>query len=392
MKKETWIFRSSSVKPYFMKGSIEVIKTYLAIYILDILALAFLFVLLYRNSQPDKSHKRLFSYGIVLTVLVILAEIGTITAYEGGTELRNLNIFCNVIGFSITPVIPIVLTALFDTKTLKKHEVLLLPTLINIAAVILSPIFGWVFYVDSGNHYVRGPLFLVFVAVYILNILILLVRTLYACQRTLYPIKWKIISLFLFTIIGTCVQLIYPLVYVTWHCVTLSLFLLYILFTEFDGSFDILTQLYNRASFDKALKQLHHKKMFSLIVMDINDFKDINDTFGHDYGDDVLKEVGAIIKSSFDYQCSWFRTGGDEFCVIRRDANREKLKEQLKSLTSKLAAERQNNQCLPTISYGYSIFEGNIDLNIKRMLKEADDQMYCYKQLNKNKMDETQDQ
>ena len=375
-----------------LERAYEVIGTYLATYIMDIIALIFLFILLYNNYQLGSHHKRLFSWGIFFTIVVILAEIGTIIAYEGKAEVRSLKILCNVVGFSMTPVIPIVLTAIFDTKTLKRHGFLLLPTLFNIAVVILSPIFGWVFYVDAANHYARGPLFLVFVAVYIFNILILFFRTLYACQRMLYPIKWKIISLFLFTIIGTCVQLVYPTVYVTWHCVTLSLFLLYILLTEFDGSFDTLTQLFSRAAFDKALKQLRGKKMFSIIVMDINDFKEINDTYGHKYGDNVLKEVAAIIKRSFEHQCSWYRTGGDEFCVICRDANHEKLGEQLRILTTNLRAKRQINQNLPTVSYGVSIFDGTKPLDIQHMLNEADAQMYYYKKLDKIKTEQPGDQ
>ena len=372
-----------------LERAYEVIGTYLATYIMDIIALIFLFVLLYNNYQLGSHHKRLFSWGIFFTIFVILAEIGTIIAYEGKAELRSLNILCNVVGFSMTPVIPIVLTAIFDTKTLKRHGFLLLPTMINIAVVILSPIFGWIFYVDAGNHYVRGPLFFIFVAVYLFNIIILLARTRYACQKALYPIKWKIISLFLFTVTLTCVQLLYPFVYVTWHSVTLSLFLLYILLTEYDGSFDRLTQLYNRAAFDKAIKKLRAKKKFSIVTMDINDFKEINDTYGHEYGDDVLREVAAIIRRSFEHQCSWYRIGGDEFSVIRRDADQEKLEDQLRSLTANLGAARLSDEYLPTVSYGYSIFEGNSALDIKEILKEADGQMYYYKQMHKNEANQT---
>ena len=91
----------------------EVIITNLAIYITDIIALVFLLVLLRYNIQLNSHHTRLFSYGIIFTVFVIIAEIGAIAAYEAQAELRNLNIFFNVIGFSLTPVIPIVLTAIF---------------------------------------------------------------------------------------------------------------------------------------------------------------------------------------------------------------------------------------------------------------------------------------
>ena len=118
--------------------------------------------------------------------------------------------------------------------------------------------------------------------------------------------------------------------------------------------------------------------------MDINNFKEINDTYGHEYGDTALKEVAAIIRDSFDDNCICYRVGGDEFYIIRRDANRDKLEHQLKSITDNLAKERQKYRCLPTVAYGYSIFEGDKTLDFQKILKEAGNQMYYYKHLQKN--------
>ena len=56
----------------------------------------------------------------------------------------------------------------------------------------------------------------------------------------------------MFTIAGTSIQLLYPTVYTTWHCVTLVLLFYFLLLAEFDSSFDKLTCLYNRAAFDQA--------------------------------------------------------------------------------------------------------------------------------------------
>jgi diguanylate cyclase (GGDEF)-like protein len=360
------------------------LRNHIAIYIIDIIALFFLFGLLHSNNFLSKQRKRSFSYGIVFTVLVILSEGGTILVSGGSAELRSFNIFFNVIGFALTPVIPIVLIAIFDTKILQMHKLILLPTILNFVAVTLSPLFGWIFYVDANNYYQRGSVFFFFVIVYIINIIFLAIITLYTGQKYLYPIKWKTASLSFFTVAGTCIQLLVPSVYSSWHCVTLSLLLLYILLSEFEGSFDTLTGLYNRAAFDKASKQLKGKKKFSVIVMDINNFKEINDTYGHEYGDNVLKEVAAIIRGSFDDNCSCYRVGGDEFYTIRRDANRDKLEHQLMSITNNLTKERQKDRYLPTVAYGYSIFHGDKTLDFQKILKEADNQMYYYKHLQKN--------
>lgn len=63
---------------------------------------------------------------------------------------------------------------------------------------------------------------------------------------------------------------------------TLALLLYFLLLSEFDSSFDTLTGLYNRAAFEKAAKQMTSRKAFSVIVLDVNNFKSINDTYGHD--------------------------------------------------------------------------------------------------------------
>ena len=331
-----------------------------------------------------KHRKKAFSYGIVFTVLVIISEAGTILVSEGSAELRSLNILFNVLGFALTPIIPIVLIAIFDIKILQRYKLLFLPTILNSVAVMLSPVFGLIFYVDVNNYYQRGSIFFFFVLVYIVNIIFLVIITWYTGQKYFYPIKRKIVGLSFFTVAGTGIQLLVPSIYSSWHCVTLSLFLLYILLSEFEGSFDTLTKLYNRGAFEKASKKLTGKKAFSVIVMDINNFKEINDTYGHEYGDTVLKEVAAIIRDSFDDHCSCYRIGGDEFCTICRDGNREKLENQLKTITNSLIKERQKNKCLPTVSYGYSIFQGDKTFDFQKILKEADDQMYHYKELQKN--------
>jgi diguanylate cyclase (GGDEF)-like protein len=84
---------------------------------------------------------------------------------------------------------------------------------------------------------------------------------------------------------------------------------------------DALTELNNRSAMDDALLAAiaSHKRTshpFALLMIDLDDFKEINDTFGHGVGDAVLRKIGASIRSNcrpYDTPC---RFGGDEFCVI----------------------------------------------------------------------------
>lgn len=359
------------------------IQTHGVLYALDIIVLFFLHGLLHNNSLLSKHRKRSFVLGVVITVLVILAEVGTLLVVNGSADLSGLNTLFNMLGFALTPLIPIVLMSIFDTAAIQKHYVVLLPSLVNILAVLLSPLYGFIFYVNANNIYSRGDYFYIFVIVYSINIVLFTINTLKTCEKSLYPIKWKIIGLLLFTIIGTSIQLVIPSILTSWHSVTLSLLVLYILLSEFEGSFDTLTGLYNRAAFIKFSHSLTDKKKFAVVVMDINDFKQINDTYGHEYGDKVLIEVARIIKDSFNNHCSWYRVGGDEFCVISMDTNCETLESNLKHMITSLSKERVNDSWLPTVSYGYSIFKGDKPLDFKNLMNEADSQMYFYKKLQK---------
>jgi len=361
------------------------LRNYIAIYIIDIIALLFLFALLYNDNFMSQYRKKAFSYAIGLTILVILSEVGTTLVSEGAAKLQYLNILLNIFGFTISPMIPIVLITIFDTSIISRYKVFLLPGLINFVAVILSPKFGLIFQVDANNHYQRGSVFLLFVIVYVINILLLAISNLYVGKKYFYPIKGKIAILSFFIIGGSCIQLVNTTIHASWHCVTMGLILFYILISEFEASFDLLTELYNRAAFEKAVRKLKSKKKFSIIFMDINNFKTINDTLGHEYGDMVLKEVAMSIRSSFNEHCNCYRIGGDEICIIDRETDPQKLQEKFKKFTDNLIKTREKDSHLPTVAYGYSSFSGDEPLDFKKMFREADEEMYYYKNIHKKK-------
>ncbi|NLB80977.1 MAG: hypothetical protein GX800_05075 [Clostridiaceae bacterium] len=162
---------------------------YIATYLIDISALIFLCYLIYSNNILDQNRKGPFYFGTVLTVLIILSEAGTILAENGNADMRLLSIICNVFGFALTPVIPIILIVIFDANIPKTNKLLLLPSILNMFATVLSPWLGFVFYVDANNHYERGNLFFIFVAAYIINVVILLTSTVMKGKMDRDPVK-----------------------------------------------------------------------------------------------------------------------------------------------------------------------------------------------------------
>ncbi len=360
---------------------------YITTYLIDIAALFYLIGLLYSNTTLNNNRKKPFLAGILLVIIIILAEAGSIYGGFERLNIRTLNILSNVLGFALAPLIPIVITLIFNRKTFATRRLWLLPSLINIVVTVLSPVFGFIFYIDANNQYLRGDAFFIFVATYIINHLFLVIRTLDMGKKYNYPIMWKTLALSFFTIVGTSIQLVEPLAYSSWHCVTLALFLYYLLMSEFDSSFDMLTGLYNRANFNREIGDMVNRSELSVIVFDIDDFKGVNDTYGHDYGDHVIRTVASVVRESFNHHYKCFRYGGDEFVVMGYETDSEKIDSKLKGMINSLSKLRQQGNHMPTISYGYSIFEGGTTLCFEKILKEADDQMYRYKRNHKSTAD-----
>src|SRR5207237_430473 len=87
---------------------------------------------------------------------------------------------------------------------------------------------------------------------------------------------------------------------------------------------DPLTDLYNRRHFDERFTAecaaaRRHKRPCSLLLIDIDDFKVVNDSCGHQVGDDVLRIVGKALQETLRQEDEVFRFGGEEFAIIARE-------------------------------------------------------------------------
>ena len=90
-----------------------------ATHIIDIAALLCLAWLLSSSTAVQSRRKTPLLIGILLTVVIIVAEVGTIVAAQAGAEFRFLNQACNLIGFSLTPLVPLAVSFMFDSGVLR---------------------------------------------------------------------------------------------------------------------------------------------------------------------------------------------------------------------------------------------------------------------------------
>ena len=146
---------------------------------------------------------------------------------------------------------------------------------------------------------------------------------------------------------------------------------------------DPLTGLYNRRMLDQLLPQLitqfqtEHKSL-TLIMIDLDYFKKLNDTLGHAAGDEMLKAVGQVIHSTIRDGDFGFRYGGDEFVLLLPGCDAaisKKVCERLQSLVSSIGKTYKLAQS-PKLSMGISNLAELAEPNAANLLKKADDRLY----------------
>ena len=137
------------------------------------------------------------------------------------------------------------------------------------------------------------------------------------------------------------------------------------------ATIDSLTSMYNRRYFDlKLIEEAgiadRDKQDLSLIMIDFDDFKKYNDSYGHQTGDKLLQEVAAIIKSSLRRSDMVFRYGGDEFAVLVPGCNitiAEQLANKFTAKISEIQFKSTGGESLDgiTVSCGVSHYDGNLE-------------------------------
>jgi diguanylate cyclase len=151
---------------------------------------------------------------------------------------------------------------------------------------------------------------------------------------------------------------------------------------------DTLTGLLNRRGCDQKLQELSLDKTHSSIVIDIDHFKKVNDTFGHSIGDKVIQLVAKIIKEQVSADDIPVRYGGEEFVVVLSNKSQEiahKLAEKIRTAISTLKlVQRQSNTQLPPITVSIGVAELQSDMSWSTLFNNADQALYKAKSSGRN--------
>jgi diguanylate cyclase (GGDEF)-like protein len=158
--------------------------------------------------------------------------------------------------------------------------------------------------------------------------------------------------------------------------------------------YDTLTNLYNRRYFEERLEVEAQKSFFSdtslsLVMVDIDYFKRVNDTFGHTEGDRVLCEIASLLKTSVRKKDTVARYGGEEFILILPEAGLEEssmISERIRRLVENTPFEVGQAQINLTVSLGISNFPSHQARTKEELIKMADLALYDAKRGGRNRV------
>ncbi len=350
-------------------------KTYIYSVITIQLSLLTLIILVTKNKALQKANKTGFIVASFMIMVCAFAECLGALLDGSNYILRVPHMIIKYLELCLTPCVPLVLATVFPSVRYRKF--FYIPDLVHILLQTLSLFLGFIFYIDEQNIYRHGKLYWIYYVFVFVNIAFISFTTVKFGAKLQNRNHASLFMILLFILAGTVFQIIDSNVKIVWLTVAIGVILFYIYYCNMVYQVDYLTLLLNRRAYD--VHKLSLKSKAYILVLDVNDFKNINDVYGHSAGDLCLKNIASAMKAIYGKHGLCYRTGGDEFCIILdrkiHFCNVEKLN---KDFRSRISEKNGNNIISSSIAIGYALFEPG-KAKISDVVKNADELMYLDK-------------
>lgn len=310
--------------------------------------------------------------------------------------LTAVNIIYNISGFGLALNWCAYADACFNEKTKYRLSLTLLIHAPIFISIILSIVLinKGLFFVSLGDgSYEFGTLETLWYSCEFIPITLSIIR----CSSCLVKSRYKtyrdqLLPLVVFSILFllySLLQLVLEEVPIIGMILTASLLYFYVVGITHKISADELTSLPNRRQFLRDIEQkVHGGADFDLLMLDLNNFKAINDGFGHLEGDDALRKIADLLKAYCAVEkARVYRFGGDEFIILRNNIPRDPVvfeqnyDEFVNGLNSLLASYNQSSGKTYNLSIaiGHSEFRMDDKCSIEELIQTADERMYANK-------------
>jgi len=234
-----------------------------------------------------------------------------------------------------------------------------------------------VFDINERNVYIRGPLFMLKNLLEVIlmadGVIIYLISRYRSGGVKFFPVLQFVCPIF----ICVCLQMFYYGISTIWVGIAVGYTSLMLALQNENIFIDKLTGLYNRYYLDKISGELKRKRKITMMMLDMNDFKSINDNFGHSQGDDALVSLADVLEKTVGAKGTVVRYAGDEFVIILNNGD-EEAAEQCKQLIKKnleVFNVRHKKKYKLSASIGVGVFDLEKS-NVDKILEKIDKRMY----------------
>lgn len=371
----------------FLRIDIDLVA---ALYLCIILSFA-----LRRLDHQDAFNQTFFRFCVLIITACFVEALTCVINQQSSPFYRILSTVLHMFLFISPPVLTCywfliskMLTTQGNISDIRFRGPLMIPILVNLIILILTPFFNLVFYIDEAGVYHRGPLYAFVVIlgyVYLLMSFLVLIKR----RKNLVTTDVRFLLIFcLLPMIGELLQGLFYGILMMWPCTALALSILYLYLQERMVQTDYMTGAWTRYSFEFCLAsklKSHQNAPFGVIYVDIDNLKNINDQFGHLEGDIAIRATVDTIKSTLRKGDSIARLGGDEFGIVLNLQTQAELNAVVERIGK--AIERYNHSSNKpyqlSLSLGAEVFLEQAHESVESIINRVDHLMYLIKQQKK---------
>ena len=338
----------------------------------------------YRFHKGVRTSQCLFWMLIVTSIVSVTEILSSVFDGWSGTGMRVVLYALNSVNF-LAALVMMVLWLLFFlayfTKKASKTHILLthIPMAIGIILVILNLFFPIFFYLDANNAYVRGYGYYALLVLELSAAACTVFSTIFV-RRHMEPFKNLSTYLFFTPIfVGCILQACFYGLALQWPSIAIGITGLILSAQNQSIYRDPLTGLYNRVYLSYLQRNFFtRKKTFTVIMADINDFKSVNDEFGHKIGDKALIDTARTLVSVVGESGSVVRYAGDEFLIIIPSEEKDVSEKYMSEINEAFAKQATT----PERPYSISLSMGSIQCRLSNsdsldeFMNQIDKRMY----------------
>lgn len=299
--------------------------------------------------------------------------------------LINCLLFATIIVFAILWIIYLDYRLFEDINRIKRRLwLIVLPGFMVLILIMITPFYPILFNISNNNVYARtiytNIVYIVCYGYLIGGEILLYINRHNSLTNMFFPSLMFITPLLICSII----QIFIYGISITWASLSISIISLYINIHGNSSHIDQLSGVYNRAYWEADLNRLSkraklEKAQLVGILLDVDNFKRINDNYGHLIGDEAIKAIGRILRSTVGRDDLVARFGGDEFIVMLCVKNEKDIAKFLEKLSINIDDYTIKNMLSYKInfSYGYTFY--NVNDSVDSFFARMDKAMYVSK-------------